>query len=423
VHEAIAHKASKIQIEPSVWYGWCLIRKWRNISVTGFYGLSIFLYFQHENINVKKRKFIQVLGTGLIGATVLPNWANDLLSQNSPNRMNWIWIHGNPEVSDDAWKIKFDQMRSAGIGAALVQLYNGHTALFEHPNPLVPVKTDLLSRLIPIAHAAGVQLHAWMWSMPCNNPTIIEKHPDWFAVNGNGKPSWSHPAYVSYYKFLCPCHPGAREFVTQNVKAIAAYNELDGIHLDYIRLPDVILAEALQPKYGIVQDREYPEYDYSYSEYCRSQFKEQQGIDPLDLENPSSNPEWLQFRLDSITNLVNTQLVPAAKSNDKFISAAVFPNWQSVRQQWHNWDLDAFMPMLYHNFYHEDIAWIGSEIKEALTLLKIKRPVYAGLFVPSLSPLELKEAIALSRRAGSSGFSLFDFNALKSGHWEAMGEG
>ena len=40
------------------------------------------------------------------------------------------------------------------------------------------------------------------------------------------------------------------------------FRELTGIRLDYIRQLDVILASGLQPSYGIVQDREYPEYDY-----------------------------------------------------------------------------------------------------------------------------------------------------------------
>lgn len=381
---------------------------------------------------MKKRKFIQVLGKGVLGTVLVPGAILDTCSGLGPetilcslppqkkNPKNWIWIRGAADDSRDEWKQKFELMQRSGFHAVLVQVYNGHTAMFEHPDPIVPVKIDLLEKIIPLAHAAGLELHAWMWSMPCNNPAVINKHPDWFAVNGNGEPSWSHPAYVNYYKFLCPCHPGAVEFVTSNVKALAAYDDLDGIHLDYIRLPDVILAEALQPKYDIVQDSEYPEYDYSYSEDCRQQFKAQSGIDPLSLEDPSKNKEWLKFRFDTITTLVNDHLVPAAKARDKFISAAVFPNWESVRQQWHNWNLDAFMPMLYHNFYNEDIDWIGEETQLGIDLVKNNQPVYSGLFVPNLSPAELKQAIKISKLSGGSGVSLFDFNAMTDGHWHSL---
>ena len=222
---------------------------------------------------MKKRKFIQLLGTGLLGTIMTPFTPGAMLSSGmiqQKSYKNWTWIGGSTKLSDDEWKARFEKMRRLGIDAVLVQVYNGHIALFDHPDPIVPVEADILGKLIQLADSAGLELHAWMWTMPCNNLTIIEKHPDWFAVNGNGEPSWSHPAYVNYYKFLCPCHPEAMEFVTGNVKALAAYEELDGIHLDYVRLPDVILAEALQPKYDIVQDKEYPQYDYSYSDYYRN---------------------------------------------------------------------------------------------------------------------------------------------------------
>ncbi|MBK8653026.1 MAG: hypothetical protein IPN20_03720 [Haliscomenobacter sp.] len=45
--------------------------------------------------------------------------------------------------------------------------------------PVLP-KARLLERMIPLAHASGLQVHAWIWCMPCNNPSVIQ-HPDWFA--------------------------------------------------------------------------------------------------------------------------------------------------------------------------------------------------------------------------------------------------
>lgn len=80
-------------------------------------------------------------------------------------------------------------------------------------------------------------------------------------------------------------------------------------------LREVILASALQPKYDVVQDREYPEHDYCYCDVCRSMFRDQHGIDPLELEDPSLNAEWRQFRCDRITQIVKEVARPIARAD------------------------------------------------------------------------------------------------------------
>lgn len=324
---------------------------------------------------------------------------------------NWVWMRPNLEQTDDYWKAKFEELAASNIQGILPQVYSSHETLFHHPT--LPVKAQWLERILPIAHAAGLQVHAWMWTMILNNPTLIEKHPDWFSVNRNGERAHTHPAYVGYYKFMDPCHPEVAEFVAKNVEALAKIEDLDGIHLDYVRQPDVILAEALQPKYNIVQDQEYPEYDYPYSDLCRMQFKAEFGIDPMELKDPVTHPEWRQFRYDRVTNIVNNYCVPMAKKYDKTITAAVFPNWESVRQQWHKWNLDAFLPMLYHGFYNKNIEWIGEEVKKAKARLGNNTPVYSGLYMGHLkTPEAVKKAMTISKSAGAAGCAFFDLNGV-----------
>lgn len=373
---------------------------------------------------MNKRHFLRLAGTSALGSLALPYLGCQGSSSSEPTvsptlPTQWMWWRPRLEQPDDAYKRIFDQMAEAGMEAVLPEIFNGNQAFFQLDG--FDVAEPLLERLIPLAHAAGLQLHAWMWTMPCTNPGIIEAHPDWYAVNGLGEPAHEKPAYVDYYKWLCPCHPEVIEFVRHRVATLASYAELDGIHIDYVRLPDVILAEALQPKYDIVQDKEYPQYDYCYSSYCREAFKEQTGLDPLtDLEDPAANDAWRQFRYDSITQLVNGHLVPEARKANKYITAAVFPNWQYVRQEWHAWKLDGFLPMLYHGFYNQDLAWIGEETKAALERLDHQRPVFSGLFLPDLSGEELATSLDIAREAGSKGFALFDYNSMKPEHWEVL---
>jgi uncharacterized lipoprotein YddW (UPF0748 family) len=179
------------------------------------------------------------------------------------------------------------------------------------------------------------------------------------------------------------------EFLRRRVTELAAFDGLDGINLDYIRFPDVILAEALQSTYDIVQDREYPEYDYCYCQVCREAFRTETGIDVDDLDDPSASDEWRQFRYDRITRLVNEILVPVGRAADKQMTAAVFPNWQHVRQEWHVWQVDAVLPMLYQSFYNEGIPWVGAQCEASIRRMQDKgviKPLYSGVFVPALAP-------------------------------------
>ena len=377
---------------------------------------------------MKKRHFIKTL-TGASLSLMLGNAfsscsvkekqtaENQSLKKGLPD--NWIWMRPDTSLSDDQWKSQFEKIRKAGFEAILPQVYSSRDTLFDHP--VLPVKERWLERIIPIAHAAGLQVHAWMWTMILNEPGMVEKHPDWFSFNRLGQPAHTHPAYVDYYKFMCPCHPEVAEFVGGNVEALGKIEDLDGIHLDYVRQPDVILAEALQPKYNIVQDQEYPEYDYPYSENCRNLFKAKFGTDPMDLADPVTDPDWRQFRYDAVSNIVNNHCVPMAKKYGKTITAAVFPNWESVRQQWHRWNLDAFLPMLYHGFYNADINWVGEEVQKALQRLDNSKPVYAGLFKGHIEPEQWSTAIEVSKKAGGKGISVFDLGSLKEEDWAALG--
>ena len=382
---------------------------------------------------MKKREFLKTLGKGSLAILSSNTILQACVSQSgnesaassiidvSGNSKNWTWVTPQLGLSTDAWKKKLSLVKNSGIDAILLEVYNGNHTFYD--NDRFPVEEKLLEKLVPICKELGLEFHAWMWTMPCNNEKIVKEHPDWYAVNGLGQSAATHPAYVDYYKFLCPCNPEAQEFVRKNVESLAQIDDIDGVHLDYVRLPDVILAEALQPKYDIVQDKEYPQYDYCYSEYCRNQFKEKTGIDPLkDLKDPSANEEWRQFRYDAITNLVTNKLAPEARKYNKMITAAVFPNWQMVRQQWGNWNLDAYLPMLYHNFYNEDIQWIKKHTIEGIERMKTKKPLYSGLYIPSLTPEELQQAYQVSIEGGAGGISIFSMDQVSDAHCKALAE-
>ncbi len=334
---------------------------------------------------------------------------------------NWAWITPDLEKTDAQWQAEFQRLKSVGFDAVLLEVYAGNQAYFGSKR--LPVKAKWLERMLPLVHGAGLECHAWMWTMPNNNPAYYENHQDWYNVNRKGESSAVAPAYVNYYRFMCPSNPEVQQFILGTVKELCNY-DVDGIHFDYIRHPDVILAKGLWKNYGIVQDKEYPQYDYCYCDRCRNKFKEQYGQDPLDMDDPTKNEDWRQFRMDLITHLVNDLFVPEVHQHNKMISAAVFPNWRSVKQDWKTWHMDAVLPMLYNGFYEKPVGWVGEQVAWGVNHLQDKNTqLYSGLFLPDLKKkADFEEAIRTSLSHGAKGVSLFSLGGITESQWEVLEE-
>lgn len=307
------------------------------------------------------------------------------------------WAHGDKDLDSLKWSNKLKSYQEIGISEILV---GG--------------SPEFLADLVILAKTYDIKVHAWMWTLNRPNDTIANKHPEWYAVNRNGQNSLEYRAYVDYYQWLSPFHPEAREYIKTKVKDLVNLDGLASIHLDYIRYVDVILGADLQPKYGLVQDSEMPEYDYDYHPLARNGFKKIFGKDPMEMEHPELSTEWRQYRLNAVTSLVN-ELVEIAHKNNQKMTAAVFPfpemSRQMVRQAWNDWNLDAAYPMQYQNFYRENINWIGFATEQCVN--DVDFPIYSGLYSPALKDtMELEKAIRLAKEKGATGISIFTADNL-----------
>jgi len=318
----------------------------------------------------------------------------------------WLWMGAHELWSPAQWDSVLKEFRAAGVYGILTQA-SGAT----------------LARMIPIANKFGIKVEKWFIAMMNNDTNLIREHPDWFVVSRQGKSSITNPAYVGYYRFLCPANPEVRRYLKSRLDEYLSIPGLDGIHLDYIRYPDVILPQALWSTYGIIQDKEYAPYDYCYCSTCREKFRAAYGADPLAMEHPEQGADWRQFRLDQVSSLVD-ELADYCHVGGKRISAAVFPgpgiSKQLVRQEWNRWPLDEVISMLYQNCYFGSLDWIGSETAEGVKALNPSVPLCSGLYIPALTPRDLHTAIAKSIAAGAGGITLFTYESMTPMHWEVL---
>jgi hypothetical protein len=334
----------------------------------------------------------------------------------------FAWMGGPGKATDEELKAEFADLKRKGIDGVM------YSAGWD---------PEAYKRVGKIVKEIGLEFHAWIPTLTQNNNPDMK--PEWYAVNGIGESAYDKPAYADHYHFVCPNREEVCSYLEKMYGRIADIPEVDGIHLDFIRFPDVILARGLWKKYGLVMDREYPQFDYCYCDKCIADFKAKTGIDIKSVEDPSQVEEWKQFRYDLITNLVN-RLAVVAHSKNKQINAAVFPGPNSiakkiVRQEWDKWNIDAFFPMNYNDFYLEGTKWIGEMCKEGVTALNNTKPLYSGLFIcpdpekkasepdpenHGLLPEELEAAIRESMENGAAGICLFTPGRMTEKHWTVL---
>jgi len=304
------------------------------------------------------------------------------------------WMDKRFGNDTDTLKQTLDDLRECGINRIL---YNAPINEIEN---LLTFTNDFEVRI-------------WKIMLLNNDENIIKNHSDWFIINKLEQSSITHPAYVNYYKWLCPNHPDVYGFLENSVKRLCEISELKGIHLDYIRFPDVILPKGIQPLYDLVQTVEEPQYDYCYCEHCQKKFKDKTGLDPYTNDNIL---EWKQFRYDSITKIVK-KLSTFIHSYNKEISAAVFPTptiaKKLVRQDWTKWQLDEVYPMIYHTHYNKPIEWIVEAIKQGTENTAAK--LHAGIYLPAISGSELQHAIEIYGNTKAEGLSFFNAGLINEG--------
>jgi len=340
-----------------------------------------------------RRKFVKSSLLAGLSASLLPSGsiAEVPVPQKKNEWKHWVWT--NPDLKDTEQQLaeRYRKYYEAGIRGIF----------FENDS----------EKHFRAAKAQKIEAHRWIWTMNRGEKTLLDAHPEWYAINRKGESCADHPPYVNYYRWLCPSREEIKQYLENDYAAALKKDYVDGIHLDYVRFCDVILPVNLWDNYKIVQTSELPEYDFCYCPVCKAAYKKEHGIDIDTVQFPEASPSWRLFRYQRVNQVVE-RLTNVAKSYKKPITAAVFPTpdiaHRNVKQDWVNWNISGVCPMIYHGFYKENIAWIGQAVAEGVKALNGKFPLYAGLYLPDFkSGNELQQGMENALSNGAAGVSLF----------------
>jgi uncharacterized lipoprotein YddW (UPF0748 family) len=309
----------------------------------------------------------------------------------------------------------FDQLAAAGINTVFFETVNAGYSIYPsqvapEQNPLVR-GWDPLASAVKLAHARGMELHAWVWTFAAGNQihnTILGQPANYLGPVLTANPSWANYDNrgniipIGQTKpFLDPANPEVRQYLMRLFEEIVTRYKVDGLQLDYIRYP------FQDPGAGRI---------YGYGRAARQQFQQQYGVDPMRISPRDRTrwQQWTEFRTSQINSFVAevSQMLRQRRSN-LILSVAVFgypepERIQKLQQNWEVWarqgDVDLIVPMTYapdtNRFQQLAQPWLtNTNLGSSL--------ISPGIYLLRLPEVGAIDQIQLVRDLPSGGYSLF----------------
>ena len=288
-----------------------------------------------------------------------------------------------------------------------------------------PAPYDPLDEVIRQAHAADLEVHAWvnvntLWNAatpPTSPDHVFNQH----GPTAEGADRWLNrkadgTEFVGANAYVDPGHPAAVDYIESAIRSIVREYDVDGINLDYIRYPD--------------GSAEFTHSDWGYNDVSVARFQATTGRD--DVPAPD-DPEWGDWRRDQVTNLVRRIYLGIWDENPRVrlsMDAITYGNgpgavggfeetrtYREVLQDWAGWldegIMDTVVAMNYKRNWQPDQERMFAEWSEFLADVQGDRQTVNGpaLYLNSIADSVRQARIALAPTAagntvaGWSGYS------------------
>jgi len=292
-----------------------------------------------------------------------------------PERGLFVSVIENPPVltSRDAMIEMIAFAKKAGVKKLFVQVYREGKAWFPsawgdstpYQSALEKVGEDSFALLIREAHAADLEVHAWvnMLSLGSNaDAPILKRHGrEILTRNKKDKKEISDYLIDSQY-WLEPGDLRVRsELVKVVVEIVQTYSNLDGIQLDYIRYPDT------EPAYGHTME--------NLKRFARA----------TELKSFNEKTEaWRKWKRDQVTEFVKLAAARARSVNPHIqVSATGCAPYVRAReeafQDWGEWVNHGYVDFVTMMNYPDDLEEFKKYVDGARKKTDDFRKVYLAV--------------------------------------------
>jgi uncharacterized lipoprotein YddW (UPF0748 family) len=294
----------------------------------------------------------------------------------APVREQWrsYWVdsfHNGIFTPAQVDKLVIDA-RAANVNALIVQVgrwadcFCNRSSFPRTHAAIAALPYDPLDYVIEKAHAAGIEVHAWVNATPVWNSSLTPPQPDHImhahGHSATGADKWLNKRYDgseiggTNMRSLDLANPAAVNYYVDGMASIAREYDIDGIHLDYIRYPD--------------HNSTTTHSDWGYSEVSLARFRAATARTDTPLP---SDPQFSQWRRDQVTTYVRKiylalySINPRLRLSHSGITYGYGPQsvggWENTRtysevyQDWKGWLAEGIMDLsVAMNYKREHLA-------------------------------------------------------------------
>jgi uncharacterized lipoprotein YddW (UPF0748 family) len=315
-----------------------------------------------------------------------------------------VWVR-TPEDVD--WPDVAPKLARAGFNTVLPNYVRGCRAAYDSRvlGPAPPKLTaGSLATCIAECRRAGLEVHVWWTALflddtppsrvgPLERARRVVRNTEGDVIGAPGS-AW-----------LCPSHAKNLELLRAAAGELALRFAIDGIHLDYARLPQErsCFCDGCMKALGVEVGN-----------------AEGAGKAAELLPGGARSAEFRRFRRERVAGAVEAIIRTARGARPGLLaSAAVFPELalsrETLGQDWGDWVarglIDFVTPMDYTTDVAELERWVRGQARDAAGRV----PVVAGLGLAAGrsrldDPAELVMQMAAARRGGADGFAIFQLS-------------
>ncbi len=333
-------------------------------------------------------------------------------SKAAENRAVW---HRSYEKSDEEVRATVEKLKLLNVNAIYLETWYEGNCLGAKVDidgittPAVNGDYDALDGFVRICHENGIEVHSWVHNFFVGfyyddgreyyNP-LFKEYKDKYLLDIKGRDFFYYTANNNKFIFLNSNDRECRDLILSIYEQLITKYEIDGLHLDYIRYPEL--------NYGTD--------DFGYNQDIIDDFAAQSGIkgDPRYFADGSAEKKaWIQFRCDIITDWMR-EVHDMVRENrpELWLSAATYPDIElsknTIAQDVRTFAERGYLDEIFSMSYGVDSATVLSSVNDYTKITNGKTFYTAGIAafletVPDTFAYQLTDV----EIAGADGVSIF----------------